>query len=97
MKTIIIHYNDFTKKYVIDYSPHLGKKRRTFENLESLLEDLKQNIERPKRKMRVLLSGAFFPEGGNEIKKRISDLFPKAIYEIPKENKQKTREEVYSQ
>ena len=33
----------------------------------------------------------------NKIKKRISDLFPKAIYEIPKENKQKTREEVYSQ
>lgn len=97
MKIIIIHYNDFTEKYIIDYSLHLGKERRTFENLESLLEDLEENIERPKRKMVFLLRGTIFPEGNNEIKKRISNLFPKAIYEIPKENKQKTREEVYSQ
>ncbi len=82
MKIITISYNDFTNKYIVDYSPSLGKKRKAFRNLESLLKNLGEDIKRPKRKMVFLLRGDMFPEGNDKIKQRISKLFPKAVYEI---------------
>jgi len=81
MKIITLQYNEFTKKYLIDYSPILGKKRAEFINLEDLIVNLTESLDK-KRKIRFLLRGrAEFPEGNETVKKIISTHFRKAIYE----------------